>query len=670
MTRVDPETTGRIGLEAHSPRLYWPFREPSAAIPPSDKTGHTDDLRALDGQAAPDIAEGVTGHARVFGGGEVLVGESIDSRGALDRDLTVLAWVRWDAAEQTGDGALIGYWLVGQEISASWAVVFDAETERVRLTWTTEPGVLVETVGAPVQPGEWTLVGFTRHWQPGTSGNPGKPGGAEVACIIDGQLVATERVTAQVEAPAHGQIILGARPMSPGSGGSGGGPGSGSPGDDPGDAAAGFTDHWRGLVDSIAVFDRVLAVEEIAAERASLTRWQPMGQRILRACLPPGIAYSQDPDSIVQRTLAAEGDSLGLILATLDRLAVSALPDSATKRAPERAAARGLARLEALLGLAAGPFDSIATRRQRIIAAFSQDRGMSTGAIKAVLAPLLHVEPDELTVHLGSPRIDPADRLLWTHHGAGTVTAEPGTVQITAPAGDPWPANGFPQYRTVISGQAVMEATLTEILGDAGLRTGIAVWNSRLESVGVMIDRDGRAFTLDGSWIGSFAVPVRLRLELDPAGDLLATLGAIRVLLGPAPEEPRSSGVFALEIAPGLALTGAPALPVAISWSDLVAWDPARKSMLHAFIEYPARLVTGAADGEGARAQLQRQKPAHVLAAVITRSVLETEDPRSGAGVGRLGRLDAARTPRTRAVDSAGKRFTARTTCDEDDICP
>lgn len=160
---------------------------------------------------------------------------------------------------------------------------------------------------------------------------------------------------------------------------------------------------------------------------------------------------------------------------------------------------------------------------------------------------------------------------------------------------------------------------------DANLRAGVAIWNSMQDRAGIFIDRDGRAFDNDGNPIGAFSLPLPIRLELDSAGDTLATLANSTVNLGPAPTGRRSLGLCALDTS--RTPTGTPAADISATWSDVTVWDPGRQSMLHAFIEAPVPLPP-AADLEGARRQLQRQKPAHIFASLVTR-------PRLGIGKGR-----------------------------------
>jgi uncharacterized protein YmfQ (DUF2313 family) len=257
------------------------------------------------------------------------------------------------------------------------------------------------------------------------------------------------------------------------------------------------------IIEGVRVSNACRTAEEIRQVYRQLFVYQPWGYELLRACLPPGKAYSQGPDTSIQRELMVQGDGIGLAWSKLTELLEDHLPDRAWSQ---------LERWEAALQVPHVPTDSIAERRQRLVAFLAQVHGYSRDSILKYIAPLTGLDPEDLQLieienviedvfTSEDPRwaqeVGAGDPAAITFDTAGAIYGDP-AVELAVDLGDDliWTAATFDACRIRTS---VPEADQCEIT--AGIRVATAGGIPSDHGVALYLyDHLSRAFLAFGLW--------------------------------------------------------------------------------------------------------------------------------------------------------------------------
>jgi hypothetical protein len=157
----------------------------------------------------------------------------------------------------------------------------------------------------------------------------------------------------------------------------------------------------------------------------------------LRAYLPSGgvfgEVYSRDPDSIIQRELRVEADALATTLGKARELEDDFLPDRAWST---------LARWERVCKVPSLPTDSLAVRRERVVAHLRKVFGFQVAEVKkAVAGPLQLPESQIEIVQFTNFAKDLFDGVAiapswWQEPNQGTIAISGGKVDLDAQVGD------------------------------------------------------------------------------------------------------------------------------------------------------------------------------------------------------------------------------------------
>lgn len=153
-----------------------------------------------------------------------------------------------------------------------------------------------------------------------------------------------------------------------------------------GGAGSNFLEH---TLDELRVSSVVRSPEEIKHTYRTLFVHPQLGYELMQAHLPPGEAYSTDPESAIQRELQVEGGALGVAWGHTEELEEYALPDRAF---------RLLSRWETVLRLKPQPSDTIDQRRTRLVAHLRKTHGYQKSEIVKALAAILDLEEADVEI--------------------------------------------------------------------------------------------------------------------------------------------------------------------------------------------------------------------------------------------------------------------------------
>ena len=192
------------------------------------------------------------------------------------------------------------------------------------------------------------------------------------------------------------------------------------------------------VIDSLSIENDAMSVEELVQDFKMATLHEPSGYKILRSYIPPGDAYSKDPESRVQRWIAAEGVAIGHAIGLAEALRDDFLPD--------RAYGENLAAWERVTGKTPDVNATIAERRAAVLAHLQDYPSLSVADIKEELEVSLGLDSADIDLYeFDGERSDdfstddissPPSNLWATHQGNGAVAIASGSCNITATAGD------------------------------------------------------------------------------------------------------------------------------------------------------------------------------------------------------------------------------------------
>lgn len=362
---ISYDPPGAIGLVDRSAIFLIRFGETEDATRPQDELGSCGDFDGvIDGTDMPAMVDGVIGRARQFDGAAAGLAARDLEPGAtlLTRDASIQAILSWDAEAQDAagnPGVIIarGRGNTGAEYTAYELRIDVADAPsfvgRLRWVWQDLAGGVHEQPGGTVviRPGTFTMVTATRRWV--------SPTEVVIRYYIGDELAAEFTTTdGEIGGGTTGAMQLGYRS----------------------DGAAG-EQFFAGVLDEVMVLDRELCREEIEATWLRITKYQPLGERMLRELVDKGFPISDDPYSDAQRELRMVGQLLGYQAALAENLRANFLPG--------RSYGRTLEQWEEAVSVTAAPATDIDQRRARVLARLRQRRGISIPGMGDALVDLL-----------------------------------------------------------------------------------------------------------------------------------------------------------------------------------------------------------------------------------------------------------------------------------------
>lgn len=611
--------------------ILLPLHEQATHLRPRDHAGGLGPLAAAGG--LPEVVEALTGLGRQLGAGVGLVGaDVVPGATLLPRDVTVKALLSIDLAAQVAAGhpGVVAARGVGGDVVErhSWGVELVPDgggLATVRWFWEQPDGTLRTADGASFEvPAGFLLLTATRKWI--------APDQVRLRYWVNDQL-------AGEETSAHGAI--------------GGGAGGTTTIGVRGDGAGGYERHLEAVLDDLLVANHEMSGEEIRATYRRIAVHQPGGVAIMRAHIPPGAPWSDDPESMVQRDIALQGVAVGYTNALAENLRDNALPD--------RAYAAMLRRWEGLVELRSKPTDDVDTRRARVLGFLGRNHGYHADGLRLALAELLGVDDIEDLEVLAfrneiAEAFDELDPLRWHVQvgGATGIAAAGGELVFTISNTDDLVGAEAPHARMSLAhpgrchvwgkvagiGAAATAGAVAGLLLRHGGTSGDSLWfgvraGATLD-VGYQLRRDGvvESFVVLEADI---AAPVWLRLERTEAG-----LYHLRhSTTGPEEgfsEELDVEGIEGPHWA-GFGVHGVVADDAfTVSFDDFVAYTPEGTRPFNVYV-YRDPALGGTYDLEGANATIRRQRRATAHAAVITSKALQCDDPDSGCDRGPMGAL-------------------------------
>lgn len=430
----------------------WEFSEIADEVRPVDRVGNVEDLATPSGLTTPSVVQGRYGRAREFGDMKALeAADQVLNATLLARHTTLFGWV--DFKIENFANAQVGSLYLRR--GGSNAIAFAVELERVSATdikirahWE-GPGPASTTGVTLTKPVGEFMVGVVRKWISVTS--------VEVKYYVNGDLVGEETVAEGNIAPAAGgTTAIGYDPIAVG------------------DYLPDDT-----VLEFLQIEDDPVTQEELRQLYRRVAVHQPSGYKILRSFLPPAprgaekTSWAMDPDSFVQRWIAAEGDALGLEIADIERFREDFMPD--------RAYGGALVDWERITRQTPKPSDTVETRRARVLAFLRTVLGFSLDDIKAALESVYNLTSAQIDIiEFTGLRTDdfsvddlttPPSRMWITRAGAGTVVNDTGTPECDLAFGNV-DARWYPLVNNpATDGGPMRETSLGNRLG--GTRNGV-----------------------------------------------------------------------------------------------------------------------------------------------------------------------------------------------------
>lgn len=636
--------------------VLWKLLEPEDSVLPSDERGVFADLRPPSGVSRPAVVQGgVTGFGRLFTGTEHIEADDSGSALKLTRSMTLQFIVAFDlTAQDTAGvpGALLSYGFRDASPAEDLQFVVeldsvDEPTKRanIRMRWEDSSGVLESSnIGAdfifPHTAGgtpEKLLITVVREWRTNTD--------VIVRYYANDLFLGKDlSTTGLIGGVAGATMIMGAR-------GNGGGP--------PG----GYENLFRGTLEAVAIFDRVMSAEEIRQISRLISIHGPAGYELLKELLPEGV-YSNDPSSFIQSELAVEGQITGLVLSKAAELVEDFLPDRAWS---------SLADWESVLRLPPNPGDTLATRRNRLLSFLKANEGHTIGGVKNALVPTFDLLASQIEILEFTEILE--DGFLtgiadfWAQFADGhTIAQAAGVLTITASsgthhrwdivAGDHAPHLKCNIDRDELESDAAAGSEASVLIDSESLTTddetlaGIAMYDQAGNNVIIygIYATGGGTITLgsvkivngvQAAIVSHGAAPARpFYLNIKHTGFVSYALGTaaagdqntvtpVTTVSGPGQPAFVLLGLFGL-------VAGGPTAADALDFDTFRLFTPLG---LRVFNWYAFRdpALSGTPDIPGARKVVERIKPAHTQAAAVQTKALLCDDPDSLCDDGPLG---------------------------------
>lgn len=607
---------GLLFLVDERTAAVWHLDEPDG-VQPSDAAGNVLDLHGVGALALPTREAGIVGHGRKWAAGQGM--------GAKDAIVGALKLTRTMAVEvlvmPNGDGTrtLVQRGLndgsADERILWELKLVVAAGTGTLQMAWQRSSGAAATvpsvSFNLPPEISPWLYVAACRRWISATlvavdyyvNGTPVGSVTSVHGDITDGDN-GTVLVGVQTSAPTMGMVV--------------------------GD-----------IIDEIRISSGERTAEEIRQVFRRLFVVTVWARQMLKSFLPPGRAYSNDPDSIIQREVAVEGDGLAHAWWLAQVLLDDWWPDRATQT---------IERWETVTRQHPHPGDFYADRRKRVLARFATSAGYSREKIAEAIAPLLDCTPADITFVENSNRFEDSfpGSGFSTHWqadaGGGSVSNVSNFATFAVASGHDarWDGTHVTPARLrggldAWSGTEIRAQLSSYTLPQTGDMAGIFVTNltngdahlfgarhggSGVEYAHIVISGGVATVTSLGAITGS--PYIRLH-ELDGVVEFSYSLTGFDgpwTVLGTTASIPVVDwgGVF---LASGGA---APASGLAAQFSEIRFWFP---ESVRVFLWYVQRAAVGGnPDYRAAQRLLEILEPAHTLG-VIFGTLFLTDDPNS-----------------------------------------
>jgi hypothetical protein len=392
----------------------------------------------------PPVVDAFTGRGRQFSAGYALDAADVVAGASLaTRDTTVRAILSWDLTTQAAYGLPGTIVARGKGGSAAEFLAYGLELRvvnattrigEVRFIWQDTAGNLKTQLGGQfiVPSSGFFMLTAVRRWVSATQ--------VELRYYAGGQLIGEFLSSdGDIGGGTMGTFTLGARSDTNGLG-----------------------RYLCGVIDELQVFNYEITAEETAATWDRMARLQPRGYRAIRDLMQPGAPVSNDPTSRIQKLLRIIGHGIGYAAAQVENFRQNLLPD--------RAYGSALARWEGIMRESPKPTDSIATRRERVVAHFRQRSGavingvrasgVSVPAVQNALAGLLALAPSQLQVIA-------LDQTIRDDFSAGLKTTR-------------WMVNPSPQWTIAANALRLQAASAASLPFDGTNRS----WYTCLANVG------------------------------------------------------------------------------------------------------------------------------------------------------------------------------------------
>ncbi len=577
----------------------------------------------------PTVVQGRFGNARSFDGTQGLVGTELTAdQTKLRRTMAIEAIVTLDQAKASdGTRTILARGKLGGTGADRHLYALTVRTSAgktyLELTWNNLSGGVIEFVAPP----GWVYLAAVRRWISESE--------VEVEMFVNGVSIGVDTsADGAITDGDGGKVTVGCFASA-----------SGDP----------YQFFWEDAIDAIRVTRGEKTAEEIRHTYDRLFLFPQWGYELVKAFLPPGQAFSPNPDSVVQRELMIEGDALGEAWAHLEELRRYALPDQAW---------RTLDRWESILRLQPGPRETFAQRRLRVLGHIRRIHGFSVGEIVNAVAELLAVNADQLEVLENSNLVvdtwaSGVGNRWYTYAGNGSVTGTSPGVDLVLTSGQShdWThlVQDAPHLRMPVVSDAKVEIIgKLDIPGSGFAEDGVAAgvfgydFQSRsLHVFGVKRDagankwfhhlvRDGATTTtlLAGS-VPAASAWIRLKRNQDGTVDFdYSTEGHFGAWTNVASAQAsigtiRSAGLTAMS-------DGAVAAARTFGFDECVLWTPEGTEVYRWYV-YRDPALSGSPDMKGAQRVLDGMRPAHTEGTVTQTKSMKTGDPNSLCGRGPIG---------------------------------
>ncbi len=402
------------------------FLELADEVRPVEALGRVTDLAEIPTKAMPAVVQTdranenkLTSRGRSFGPDLGLKGVDQVVAGVTDhtlllRDVTVRAFIDYKIENHINGDVGVVCVRGGDTGTDPERELYGLEIERVdannlilRGRWQDKIGTQAVLAGAAfLKPAGFFHVAVTRRWNTTTD--------ILVRYYVNDALIGQETIAAagDIGEGVGGTLVVGRRRL--------------------GAASTDFLP-LDTVIDHISIEGDEMSAEELRSDYRRQALHFVEGGALLRAYIPPGDTWNPNPDSLVQRWIAAEGDGIGDGLAETNRLRDDFLPD--------RAYGTALARWEFITGLAPGPSDSVQDRRDRVLGFLRKILGFSVENIKTALEPLFGLDAADIEiVEYDALRTDdfatddigaPPSRIWITEIGVGSIAIAAGVCAVS-----------------------------------------------------------------------------------------------------------------------------------------------------------------------------------------------------------------------------------------------
>lgn len=353
------------------------FNEP-VGVQPSDALGNAGDFAVGAGlvAATPVKAWSGAGHQFAANTGYVSAGDISYAGTAAPRDCTIQAIVclidpvypMTLIARGTNNG--------GAGDFVNWGLrLVDASGPALQQYWHDTAGVVHNDppvlLPRPPVNGEFLLLTATRRWE-------------AVDRVVTRYYVADDLLAEQVTTVGNigggttGLVTVGARRN-----------------------AGVWSEHLRGVIDDINVYDHEASLAEVRHTWLTLTKYLPAGRIAIAGHTPPGLDLDA-PHKLTHKWITLAGQAAGMLHAYNEEIRSRWFPGDCD--------AAQLAEWERVLALVPRPGDTLVRRAERAKARLAMRRELTRANVASLLAETLSAEADDLDiVEFGQARHEPWD---------------------------------------------------------------------------------------------------------------------------------------------------------------------------------------------------------------------------------------------------------------------